>query len=319
MGWMLRGVAATDDRAFVGRDGDPPRARRRHLALGHGRHRRRLGGLGPAAPRRRAAAAQGRAPAALRVDAVRRRPADPGRLRHQLHVLPGAAAPHRPRPGPPRPGRAGHRGAPRARDRTTTTRRCGPAPRSCPCSTPRGRRRSDDAADRPATSTTRSWSAAATTGWSTPATSPRRGCARWSSSSATSSAAPRSPRSCVPGFSFTTFSYALSLLRPEIIHELDLVEHGFLPLMMPSLVPPDRGRRLPAARRRPRAERPGDPPALAATTPTPTTATTTTSTGSCQAVQPLFDNPPPNVFGKDPEDQADVAWLLDHLGGVERR
>ena len=36
-----------------------------------------------------------------------------------------------------------------------------------------------------------------------------------------------------PGFSFTTFSYALSLLRPEIIHELDLVEHGFLPLMMP--------------------------------------------------------------------------------------
>ena len=37
-----------------------------------------------------------------------------------------------------------------------------------------------------------------------------------------------------PGFHFTTFSYALSLLRPEIIHELNLVEHGFLPLMMPS-------------------------------------------------------------------------------------
>ena len=36
-----------------------------------------------------------------------------------------------------------------------------------------------------------------------------------------------------PGFSFTTFSYALSLLRPEIVHELDLVEHGFMPLMMP--------------------------------------------------------------------------------------
>src|ERR1700712_5824927 len=38
----------------------------------------------------------------------------------------------------------------------------------------------------------------------------------------------------VPGFHFTTFSYALSLLRPEIIHELELVSHGFLPLMMPS-------------------------------------------------------------------------------------
>lgn len=36
-----------------------------------------------------------------------------------------------------------------------------------------------------------------------------------------------------PGFSFTTFSYALSLLRPEIIHDLDLPRHGFMPLEMP--------------------------------------------------------------------------------------
>src|SRR3990170_8771654 len=38
----------------------------------------------------------------------------------------------------------------------------------------------------------------------------------------------------VPGFHLTTFSYALSLLRPDIIHELDLVSHGFMPLLMPS-------------------------------------------------------------------------------------
>src|ERR671910_1831687 len=38
----------------------------------------------------------------------------------------------------------------------------------------------------------------------------------------------------MPGFSFTTFSYALSLLRPDIIHELDLVKHGFMPILMPS-------------------------------------------------------------------------------------
>jgi phytoene dehydrogenase-like protein len=37
-----------------------------------------------------------------------------------------------------------------------------------------------------------------------------------------------------PGFWFTTFSYALSLLRPDIIHELDLVKHGFMPILMPS-------------------------------------------------------------------------------------
>ena len=38
----------------------------------------------------------------------------------------------------------------------------------------------------------------------------------------------------------------------------------------------------------------------------------------CQAIQPLFDNAPPDVFSKDPQDQADARWLLDHLGGVER-
>src|SRR5215211_8452699 len=41
-----------------------------------------------------------------------------------------------------------------------------------------------------------------------------------------------------PGFSFTTFSYALSLLRPDIIHDLNLVEHGFLPLLLPTAFSP---------------------------------------------------------------------------------
>ena len=36
----------------------------------------------------------------------------------------------------------------------------------------------------------------------------------------------------VPGFKFTTFSYAISLLRPEIVQELDLVKHGFMVLPM---------------------------------------------------------------------------------------
>ena len=41
-----------------------------------------------------------------------------------------------------------------------------------------------------------------------------------------------------PGFWFTTFSYALSLLRPDIIHELELAKHGFMPLLMPSTFAP---------------------------------------------------------------------------------
>src|SRR6185503_15647281 len=34
-----------------------------------------------------------------------------------------------------------------------------------------------------------------------------------------------------PGYWFTTFSYALSLLRPQIIHDLELTKHGFMPLL----------------------------------------------------------------------------------------
>jgi len=121
----------------------------------------------------------------------------------------------------------------------------------------------------------------------------------------------------VPGYSFTTFSYALSLLRPEIIHELDLVRHGFMPLMMPSSFHPtgdggylllgdDHAQNIAEIRR----HSPRDADAY--------DRYHHDLDRVVQAVQPLFDNPPPNVFGKDPEDQADVAWLLDHLGGVER-
>ncbi|MDX6326173.1 MAG: hypothetical protein QOK15_2527 [Nocardioidaceae bacterium] len=121
----------------------------------------------------------------------------------------------------------------------------------------------------------------------------------------------------VPGFSFTTFSYALSLLRPEIVQELDLVRHGFMPLMMPSSFHPtgdgdylllgdNHDLNIQEIRRHSKRDADSydryhhDLDRVV------------------QAIRPLFDNAPPNIFGKDPEDQADVAWLLDHLGGVER-
>ena len=37
----------------------------------------------------------------------------------------------------------------------------------------------------------------------------------------------------IPGYKFTTFSYALSLLRPDIVQDLDLVSHGMTVLPMP--------------------------------------------------------------------------------------
>jgi len=122
----------------------------------------------------------------------------------------------------------------------------------------------------------------------------------------------------VPGFHFTTFSYALSLLRPEIIHELDLVGHGFLPLMMPSSFHPtedgdylllgdDHGANIQEIKR----HSPHDADAY--------DRYHHDLDRVCQAIQPLFDNPPPNVFGSDPQDVADVGWLLSHLGGIERK
>jgi len=126
----------------------------------------------------------------------------------------------------------------------------------------------------------------------------------------------------VPGFSFTTFSYALSLLRPEIIQELDLVTHGFMPLMMPSSFHPtgdgdylllgdDHGQNIQEIRR----HSPHDADAY--------DRYHHDLDRVVQAMQPLFDNAPPNVFGpkkgRDPEDQADVAWLLNHLGGIEQK
>jgi phytoene dehydrogenase-like protein len=121
-----------------------------------------------------------------------------------------------------------------------------------------------------------------------------------------------------PGFQFTTFSYALSLLRPDIIHELDLVTHGFMPLMMPSSFHPmengdylllgdDHDLNIQEIKR----HSPHDADAY--------DRFHHDLDRVCQAVRPLFDNPPPNIFGKDPEDAADIAWLLSHLGGVEQK
>ena len=73
-----------------------------------------------------------------------------------------------------------------------------------------------------------------------------------------------------PGFSFTTFSYALSLLRPDIIHELELVKYGFKPLLMEStFAPMDKTTRQISLRSG----------VIPSTMPTPTTSIRTTSIG----------------------------------------
>jgi phytoene dehydrogenase-like protein len=121
-----------------------------------------------------------------------------------------------------------------------------------------------------------------------------------------------------PGFHFTTFSYALSLLRPDIIQELELVKHGFMPLLMPSSFAPmengdylllgqDRDLNIKEIMR----HSSHDADAM--------DRYEHDMERVCQVVKPLFDRVPPNIFGKTEQDHEDIGWLLQHLGGVPQK
>jgi phytoene dehydrogenase-like protein len=111
-----------------------------------------------------------------------------------------------------------------------------------------------------------------------------------------------------PGFSFTTFSYALSLLRPEIVQDLDLVKHGFMPLLMPSTFCPmengdylllgqDHGANQQEIARHSRHD-------------ADAYDRFDHDMGKVlQAFKPLMDAPPPNLFSDDPDELLALAGL----------
>jgi phytoene dehydrogenase-like protein len=120
----------------------------------------------------------------------------------------------------------------------------------------------------------------------------------------------------VPGFHFTTFSYALSLLRPDLVHELELTKHGFMPILMPTTFAPmengdhlllgqDRNENLHEIARHSKHDADAyeqyhhDMSRV------------------CQALKPLFDSVPPNLFGTTADDAAQLADLARHLRGLE--
>ncbi|CAN5477572.1 MAG: phytoene desaturase family protein [Acidimicrobiia bacterium] len=122
----------------------------------------------------------------------------------------------------------------------------------------------------------------------------------------------------IPGFQFTTFSYALSLLRPDIIHELELPRFGFMPLLMPSgfhpaengdhlLMGTDRFENLHQIARR----SPADADAYEQYRHDVAQV--------CQAIKPLLDQIPPDIFSKDPEELRRMAALAGHLRSLEPR
>lgn len=121
-----------------------------------------------------------------------------------------------------------------------------------------------------------------------------------------------------PGFWFTTFSYALSLLRPDIIHELELTKHGFMPLLMSSTFAPgedgdyllfgqDHDQNLKEVSRHSKKDADAYD------------QYEHDITRVCQALKPLLDNIPPNLFSKDPEELVAMAALAQHMRDLEPR
>jgi phytoene dehydrogenase-like protein len=119
-----------------------------------------------------------------------------------------------------------------------------------------------------------------------------------------------------PGFHFTTFSYALSLLRPDIVQELDLVKHGFLPIEMPSSFAPtengdylllgsDEDENLQEIRRHSKHDADSYE------------RYEHDMSRVVQLVRPLLDKAPPDLWGKTPEDAEALAELASHLKGAE--
>ena len=121
-----------------------------------------------------------------------------------------------------------------------------------------------------------------------------------------------------PGFQFTTFSYALSLLRPEIVQELELTSHGFMPLLMPSTFCPtedgdyllmgeDKDENHHAIARHSRHDADAYD------------SYTHMMSQVVHAIRPLMDSIPPDITSKDPEERARMAAMGSYLADLPPR
>ncbi|HET9498117.1 MAG TPA: NAD(P)/FAD-dependent oxidoreductase [Candidatus Limnocylindria bacterium] len=121
-----------------------------------------------------------------------------------------------------------------------------------------------------------------------------------------------------PGFWFTTFSYALSLLRPQIIQELELTKHGFLPLLMSSkLAPTPEGEYLWFTQ-----DHDANLREIARISPHDADAYEQYSHDLdrvCQAIKPLLDMVPPDPFSDDPEELLALAGLGSRFRKLDKR
>ena len=120
----------------------------------------------------------------------------------------------------------------------------------------------------------------------------------------------------VPGFHFTTFSYALSLVRSDIVHDLDLVRHGMMAMPLVNTFQPGFGGEYLllgsdefanyheiARHSRADAEASRDLDHLVSRV--------------ARAVRPWFDRIPPNSLSTDPADRAEIGELSAYVAGLD--
>jgi len=121
-----------------------------------------------------------------------------------------------------------------------------------------------------------------------------------------------------PGFWFTTFSYALSLLRPDIIHDLDLVKHGFMPILMPTTFCPkedgdymllgqDHGENHKEIERQSKHDADAYD------------AFNHDVNKVLQAIKPLMDEAPPDFWSDDPEELIRLAAMGSRFRRLDRK
>jgi phytoene dehydrogenase-like protein len=120
----------------------------------------------------------------------------------------------------------------------------------------------------------------------------------------------------VAGFQFTTFSYAISLLRPDIVQDLDLVRHGLMVMPLTNTFQPDLN---------------GDYLFLGADSEANYHEIARHSVQDaeaardldhliskvCRALKPWMDRVPPNALSQDPSELAAMSELQDYMAGLD--
>ncbi|MBT8405028.1 MAG: NAD(P)/FAD-dependent oxidoreductase [Gemmatimonadetes bacterium] len=120
----------------------------------------------------------------------------------------------------------------------------------------------------------------------------------------------------VPGYRFTTFSYAISLLRPEIVQELELVRHGLMVLPMVTTFQPGRnGEYLLLGPDR--DENYHEIARISAEDAEAARELDHRIARLARALKPWMDRIPPNALSDDPADAAALRELREDMDGLD--